>query len=162
MIKIGFLADHPESVPSLARWFRAQWPDYFAPRSQTEMEQDFLRGATRDRLPCRLVAFDAGALAGTIILRADNPELPPAFQPELGGLFVTEALRGRGVATRLVQAGMQLAGDLGYRTLFATTVSAAGILERCGWVFVQTVAHTDEVLALYRCDVSGQGDPQRA
>ena len=65
MITIGFLADYLDTIPTLARWFRDQWPDYFANRSQLQMEQDFLSGAARDRLPIRLVAFESGELAGT-------------------------------------------------------------------------------------------------
>jgi hypothetical protein len=57
MITIRFLADHLDTVPTLAKWFRAQWPDYHAATSQEEMEQDFLEDASRDRLPIRLVAF---------------------------------------------------------------------------------------------------------
>ena len=46
---------------------------------------------------------------------------------------------------------MKLALDQGYETVFATTVVAAGILERLGWEFVKTVIHQDGQLALYRC-----------
>jgi GNAT superfamily N-acetyltransferase len=53
-----------------------------------------------------------------------------AFHPELGGLYVIESHRGRGIGTELVRAGMKLALDQGYETVFATTVVAAVILER--------------------------------
>jgi hypothetical protein len=46
---------------------------------------------------------------------------------------------------------MQLARDQGYETVFATTVAAAGILERLGWEYLETVVHQDGPLALYRC-----------
>jgi RimJ/RimL family protein N-acetyltransferase len=150
MVTIGFLADHPDTIPTLAEWFRAQWPDYYAAWSQAEMEQDFLEDTSRDRLPSRLVAFEANELVGTIILREPGEALAE-FQPELGGLYVVESHRGHGIATELVRAGMQLARDQGYETVSATTVVAAGILERLGWEFVQTVIHQDGPLALYRC-----------
>jgi len=72
MITIGFLADHLDTIPTLAKWFRAQWPDYHAAMSQEEMEQDFLEDASRDRLPIRLIAFESSDLAGTIILRENG------------------------------------------------------------------------------------------
>jgi N-acetylglutamate synthase-like GNAT family acetyltransferase len=62
-----------------------------------------------------------------------------------------ESHRGHGIATELVQAGMKLALDQGYETVFATTIAAAGILERLGWEFVETVVHQGGPLALYRC-----------
>jgi RimJ/RimL family protein N-acetyltransferase len=151
MITIGFLADYLDTIPTLAEWFRDQWPDYYANWSQEEMEQDFLSDAFRDRLPIRLVAFASNKLAGTIILREDGTEMLPEFQPELGGLYVVESHRGHGIATELVRAGMKVALEQGYETVFATTLAAAGILERLGWEFVKTVVHWDGELSLYRC-----------
>ena len=151
MIAIGFLADYPDTVPSLAKWFRDQWPDYYADMSQEQLEQDFLEDASRDHLPSRLVAFESNELVGTIVLREQGSATLPGFQPELGGLYVVESYRGHGIATELVRAGMKVALDQGYETVFATTVVAAGILERLGWEFVKTVKHGDGQLAWYRC-----------
>ncbi|MBC7878168.1 MAG: GNAT family N-acetyltransferase [Anaerolineales bacterium] len=151
MITIGFLADYPNTIPTLAKWFGDQWPDYYANRSQSEMEQDFLEDTSRDRLPSRLVAFESSALAGTIILRENGTEMLSEFQPELGGLYVVESHRGHGIATELVRAGMQLARNQGYKTVFATTVAAAGIFERLRWEFLQTVVYQEGPTALYRC-----------
>ncbi len=151
MITIGLLADHLEAIPTLAAWFRAQWPDYYAGRSQAEMEQGFLSEASRDRLPIRLVAFESGELAGTIVLREDGTASLPGFQPELGGLYVVASQRGRGLATELIRAGVDLARERGVPAVYATTLAARGILERLGWEVVQTVTHGDEQLAWYRC-----------
>lgn len=150
MITIGFLADHTDTISTLAKWFRDQWPDYFADWSQAEMEADFLTDTSRDRLPSRLVAFESGELVGTIILRESNTEISPDSQPELGGLYVVESHRKHGVGTELVRAGMKLAIDQGYDTVYATTVAAAGILESLGWEFVKTIIHHDDELSLYR------------
>lgn len=151
MITIGFLADYPDTIPTLAKWFRAQWPDYYADWSQAELEQDFLSDTSRDQVPCRLVAFESGELTGTIILRQNGSAMPPEFQPELGGLYVVQTHRGRGIATELVRSGMKVALDQGYEAVYATTVAAAGILERLGWEFFKTITHEGEQLALYRC-----------
>jgi RimJ/RimL family protein N-acetyltransferase len=152
MITIGFLADYLDAIPTLTKWFRKQWPDYHADMSNEEMEQDFLEDASHDRLPIRLLAFETSELVGTIILREHGSETLPEFQPELGGLYVVESHRGHGIGTELVRAGMKLARDQGYETVFATTVAAAGILERLGWEFIKTVIHQDgELVALYRC-----------
>ena len=151
MIIIGFLADYPDTIPTLAKWFRDQWSDYYADWSQAEMEQDFLEDASRNRLPSRLVAFESNELVGTIVLREHGTETLPEFQPELGGLYVVESYRGHGIATELVRAGMKLALDQGYEAVYATTVAAAGILERLGWKFIKTVIHQNGQLALYRC-----------
>jgi GNAT superfamily N-acetyltransferase len=151
MITIGFLADSLDTISTLVKWFRDQWPEYHADMLPEKMEKDFLEDASRDRLPIRLLAFESGDLAGTIILRENGSETLPEFQPELGGLYVVEPHRGHGIATELVRAGMQVALEQGYETIYATTVAAAGILERLGWELIKTVVHQDGPVALYRC-----------
>jgi RimJ/RimL family protein N-acetyltransferase len=151
MITIRFLADDLDTIPTLVKWFRAQWPDYHAAMSDEEMEQDFLEDASRDCLPIRLIAFEANELVGTIILRDNGSAMLPEFQPELGGLYVVESHRRHGIATELVRSGMQIARKQGYGAVFATTVAAAGILERLGWQFLQTLAHEDGQTSLYQC-----------
>jgi len=117
------------------------------------MEQDFLSDTFRTRLPSRLVAFEANELAGTNVLREGNTETLPDSQPKLGGLYVVKTHRGYGIGTELVRAGMKLAHDQGYETVFATTGAAAGILKRLGWEFIKKDVHHDEQLALYRCKI---------
>jgi RimJ/RimL family protein N-acetyltransferase len=151
MITIGFLADYPDTVSTLVKWFRNQWPDYFADKSNAQMVQDFLSETRRDGLPSRLVAFESNQLAGTIVLREYGTETPPAYQPELGGLFVLKHYRDRGIGTELVRSGMKLALNQGYERVYATTIAAANILLRLGWEFIKTVDHQDGQLELYQC-----------
>jgi RimJ/RimL family protein N-acetyltransferase len=152
MIETALLADHPQAIPTLAGWFLAQWPEYFAGRTPADLAQDFRLEANRAGLPIRLVAFSDGELAGTITLRERAIWTLPEFQPGLGGLLVAEQFRSRGVGTELVRVGMKVAGEQGYERAYATTVSARGILERLGWKFVQEVVHGNECLLLYGCE----------
>ncbi len=151
MITIDFLADHLDTIPTLTKWFRDQWPDYFANWSDEDMIKDFLEDISRNSPPSRLVAFESNELAGTIILREGEPGTLPEHQPELGGLYVVKSYRGHGVGTELVRAGMKLAREQGYSTISATTVNAAGILERLGWEFIKIVEYTDGEVSLYSC-----------
>jgi len=151
MVKIDFLADHLDTIPILTKWFRDQWSDYYANWSDEEMMQDFLEDVSRNSPPSRLVAFESNQLVGTIILRESGTETVPENQPELGGLYVVESRRRHGIGTELVRAGMKIAREQGYKTVSATTVAAAGILERLGWDFVKTVIQQDGQVSLYRC-----------
>jgi len=153
MVKIAFLADCTEVIPTLSQWFRAQWPDYYAERTLADIAQDFVAEANHSGIPVRLVAFADGALAGTITLREEATWTLPDYQPGLGGLFVPEIYRGRGIGTELVKAGMNVAQDQGYKSVYATTVAARGILERLGWKLVKAVSHGDEQQMLYQCEL---------
>jgi len=152
MITIALLADHPETLPTLAQWFRAQWPAYFAGRTPEAMAQDFHAEAQRHGLPVRLVAFvDDGTLAGTVVLRERAMEALPETTPGLGGLFVTEAHRGQGVGSELVRACMKVARAQGYASLYAGTATADDLLARLGWQPLKTIQHGDEDLTIYAC-----------
>lgn len=153
MIEIAFLVDYPEAIPTLAQWFRAQWPEYYAARTPAEIAQDFYSEANRNGLPVRLVAFAGGELVGTITLRERALRAFPKYRPGLGGLFVMEMHRGRGIGTELVSAGMNVAREQGYERVYTATVAASGILERLGWKLVQAVSHGDEQLVIYRCEL---------
>ena len=157
MIEIVFLVDYPKAIPTLTHWFCAQWPEYYAVRTPADIAQDFCAEANRDGLPVRLVAFADGELAGTITLRDQATWTLPAYHPGLGGLLVVAQHRGRGIGTALVRAGMNVAREQGYERVYATTVTARGILERLGWKLVQTVSHGDEQLLLYGCTLEKCG-----
>ena len=158
MIETPLLADHPGAIPTLAAWFRAQWPDYYAQRSLTDIARDFREEARRDGLPLRLLALVDGELAGTIVLRDRALTTLPESHPGLGGLFVTPRHRARGVGSALVRAGMDAARAQGFAVVYATTAVAGGILARQGWVISKAVVeHNDEQLALYRCELKPRG-----
>jgi predicted N-acetyltransferase YhbS len=150
VIEITFLADNLEAIPTLSQWFRAQWPGYFAERTLADIAQDFVAEANRSSIPVRLVAFADGELAGTITLREEATWTLPEYQPGLGGLFVPEQHRGQGIGTELVKAGMNVAQEQGYESVYATTVAARGILARLGWKPVQVALPSDNHGLLYQ------------
>jgi RimJ/RimL family protein N-acetyltransferase len=153
MIKIAFLADYPETIPKLTQWFQTQWPAYYANRTLTNIAEDFYAEASRTKIPIRLVACVDGKLAGTISLREQALQTLPEYQPGLGGLWVAEGYRGRGIGTELVRAGMNAAWELGFDRVYTATTTASGILTRLGWKLIQTVFHDDEQLMLYRYEL---------
>jgi GNAT superfamily N-acetyltransferase len=159
MVKIAFLADQPDAIPTLAKWFCAQWPDYYARQTPANIELGFVEESRRQRLPVRLVAFADGELAGTIVLRDRAVSSLPESHPGLGGLFVPAEQRRRGVGTALVRAGMSAAGRQGYEVVDAATAVAGGILERLGWVVVRRFTHNDEQLTLYLCELDTRSSP---
>lgn len=145
-----YIQDHPDTIPTLAHWFRAQWPDYYAGRRLDDVEGDFRMWLSRDRLPVGLVAFDAAELVGAIVLRERALETRPELQPGLGGLYVAAPHRGRGIGTELVRAGMAAARALGYEVVYTSTEVAGRILGRLGWERTESVLHHGERLAVYR------------
>ena len=150
MARIAYLADHPEHILTLAEWFRAEWQEYYAGRTNEDVAEEFSQDLKRDRLPIRLIAFEQDELAGCIVLREFALSTHPDYKPGLGGLYVAKHLRGRGIGTHLVSAGIQLAWDLGYPAIYTTTNTASRIVERLEWERLGTINHHGEVIGLYR------------
>lgn len=161
MVQTAFLADHADTIPTLARWFQAQWPAYYAQQTLSEIEQGFRVRMNRDRLPIGLVTFHAGELAGTIVLREQAIETHPQYRPGLGGLYVSAPLRGCGVGTELVRAGMVAARELGYEVVYTTTQVAGGILMRLGWSWKGSILHRGERHALYWCALTASSEHEQ-
>lgn len=101
-------------------------------------------------MPIRLLAFADDNLAGTITLRQRAMSDLPEFAPGLGGLYVPPRYRRQGIGAKLVKAGMDLAQKQRYTAVFATTISAQGILERLAWQKIKTITHDGEQLGLYK------------
>jgi RimJ/RimL family protein N-acetyltransferase len=157
MVTIAYLTDHPDAISTLAKWFRAEWPAYYAGQTQADVEQVFRSEAAREGLPLRLIAFESGEPAGTIVLRELALDSLPEFRPGLGGLYVVETHRGQRIATELVQAGMNAARDQGYGIIYTTTADAGGILKRLGWRQIKAIIHQGERLKLYQCILGKNG-----
>lgn len=153
MTTIGYLADHLAAIPTLVQWFREQWPDYFAKRSDEEIANDFKTEANFGGLPVRLVAFAEGELAGTITLRELAFDELSEYSPGLGGLFVLERHRRKGIGSELVKAGTKLAQRQGYQRVYVATLAARGIMERQGWRLIKEVNHGDEAFLLFCCEL---------
>ncbi|HEX2190541.1 MAG TPA: GNAT family N-acetyltransferase [Longimicrobiaceae bacterium] len=149
-MEIVHLADRPELVPTLAEWFHAEW-GHIVPWGTVEGFGEMFRGQLRrDGLPLALVALEGGAPIGTASVRvADMPERPERT-PWLGGVYVLEAARGRGVGEALVRAAERCARELGFREMYLFTTDREGFYLRLGWSVLEYADHHGERASVMR------------
>jgi hypothetical protein len=57
ILHISHLADHPEAIPVIRRWFEVEWPAYYGPGGPGDAEQDLWAYSNRGQLPVGLIAF---------------------------------------------------------------------------------------------------------
>ena len=74
---IARLAAHPEALPLLATWFKAEWPAWYGPGGPGNAEHDLREFASGAGLPLGIVAFCAGAVCGVAALKAHSIESYP-------------------------------------------------------------------------------------
>ena len=147
---VRLLADAPEVIATLARWYKKEWAAWFKDTPLTEIEADFRNVANRDRLPIALVAFDrASQPLGVCSIRDDPFQSYRHVSPWLRGLYVHAPYRGAGVAEQLIAAACEHAARLQIGKIYAATHSAVGTFERAGWLGFDQVLHEGETLTVF-------------
>ena len=148
------LADAPEAVPRLARWFVEEWGPYYGPDGPGVAEDDLLSCCNRDEIPIALVAIDAeGNAIGTAALKSESVGSEPGQGPWLAAFLVGKDHRGNGVGTALVAAIEKKAGRLGFPTIYTSTDAAEGIYRRRGWQALNQVSSLRGPITVYRQDL---------
>jgi GNAT superfamily N-acetyltransferase len=148
-----FLADRPEDVPQVIRWWHSKWADRMGPDIDKLTGQ--LRAALRrDDLPLDIVAVLDDEMIGTAVLkRHEMKEVYPQRLYWLGSVFVAPEYRGRGVASALASRVVDMARERGLPHLYLQTEHPdGGLYADLGWEPVERLwyKNTDTLLMLKR------------
>ena len=147
--QIAYLADHPDTVPTLADWFTNEWKEYFGGRNSTRVELYFEEHLNRDRLPLTLVALEDSEVIGTVALKNESIDSHRHFRPWLAGLYVAPPKRRKGVGTSLVNALVEQAGRLEFNEIFVGT-SERGIYLSLGWRHIDETRQRGQQIGILR------------
>jgi len=132
-MKISYLADHKELIPTLAGWFFKEWSYLYPERTR----DDFLRligeRTNKTRLPLTLVALDSESVIGTISLKMHDMNTRQNLTPWLASLYVSENLRGKGLGAKLVDALEKKAQELKIEKLYLYTPGQENFYSNLGW-----------------------------
>ncbi len=144
------LANYPEAIPTLARWFNDEWP--YENRSLDARETQLRENLNRDRSPITWVAREGGETIGTVSLDLADLPLPDYAQltPWLASLYVIPPARGRGVGSALVNQLLEFARSHSLATLYLWTPGPTKLYERCGWKTFNTAVFAGHPIALMR------------
>ncbi len=150
-LRIIHLAEVPETVPTLVRWFVEEWTPYYGPDGPGVAEDDLLACCNRDEIPIALVAIDAESnVIGTAALKSESVGSEPGQGPWLAAFLVGKDHRGQGVGTALVEAIEGEACRLGFQTTYTSTDAAEGIYRRRGWEALNQVSSLRGPITVYR------------
>lgn len=135
---IGYLADHPAFVAILAPAIWEHWREALPEDTTIEHRIAKLRQhMQKAALPMALVAHEQGEVLGTASLRLHDLEGREDLSPWLGGVFVLQNHRGKGVASMLCRAIKQTASDMGIEALYLFTPDQQNLYKRLGWRTVE-------------------------
>ena len=161
LLRISYLADHPEAIPVIQRWFEEEWASYYGSGGPGDAERDLWAYSSRGQLPVGLIAYYEGQLCGIAALTAYSIRTHTHLGPWAAGL-VLPPLRGRGVGSGLLHALEEVARGLGYATMYCATATAMGLLERHGWQCLERVIYEGKQLSIYHKALSHDAPPDAA
>lgn len=146
---IEHLAQHPECLPVLAQWFKTEWPDWYGPSGPGNADEDLSAFSQRDRLPLGVVAFRDGVVCGVAALKGESLPSHAHLKPWAAAGYVVPPLRGQGIGAMLLSALEVEARALGYTRIYCGTSSAAALLMRSQWRFIEAVDRQGKVVGIY-------------
>src|SRR5688500_1651111 len=104
-MRIVFLVDYPQHVPTVAAWVYQQWLSQEPGSSLEQVAATFRTHLQRDAIPLTLLALDAEQTAiGTASIYRQDMSTRPHLSPWLAAVYVLPAYRDQGIGTRLVEA----------------------------------------------------------
>lgn len=130
---IAYLADHKDVIPTLARWFYAEWAYLHPGRTHEDVERLIAERTNKTQIPVALVAVEGNEVLGTVCLKAHDMETRLELTPWLAGLYVARPWRGRGIGAALVKAIEKKANELTVEKLYLYTPASQGFYSRLGW-----------------------------
>jgi len=154
-MNIDYLANQPEYLPTLARWYYDEWA-YLNENTSLESLIAVLEGyLNTDELPLLVLAYEQKTLLGAAQLKFREMSIYPDKEHWLGGVYVAPDYRNNGIAEKVIKQVYRSAQQFGVRTLHLQTADlTGGLYKRMGWKPIETVnnGHFD-VLVMERAVV---------
>ena len=125
-MEFSLLADEPESVPLVATWYFDQWCKDTGRYTYEQMEKKLSTSINREQAPLILLAKVKGELAGAAELKIREMDEFPEYEYWIGGVYVAESHRGKGIAARLVDELKYRAGKMDITSLYLQTEDLTG------------------------------------
>ena len=133
-MELELLANNREAIPIVANWYYKEW-GYLSKESTltkvTEKLHDYLN---TDKIPLIVLAKDNGKILGASQLKYREMDIYPEKEHWLGGVYVSENYRGKGIAEKIIMKIISIAKDIGVHKLYLQTERLdGGLYKRLGW-----------------------------
>lgn len=155
--RIAPLADHPERLPELQRWFEQEWADYYGHCGPGDAAADLQAYCRHDGLPLALIALRGERLCGIAALKHDRIAGYEHCQPWAGAALVAAELRRQGIGAQLLRQLAARAHLQGFPKLYCATATAQSLLQRLGWTRLRDTVHHGVELAVFVTDLETVG-----
>lgn len=152
-MKIDYLAEHQDFIPTLSKWFLREWRDFYGDKTWETVAEMFYERLNRAAVPLSLIAFEDDYPLGTISLLQESISTYKHLSPWLGGLYVREERRREGIGRRLIEAGAEEARKSGAEQIYIGIRRSEDFYKGFGWQTVDRTFYHDENITIMRFDL---------
>lgn len=153
-LQIDYLGHHPEAIPIIAQWHQDEW-QHISPDLTTALRIDLYRSYTNTPdVPCCLLAHDKGKPAGSASLVKCDMETHSHLSPWLASVYVDEAYRQQGIASRLITRCLNAAQDCDIKTAYLFTPDATEFYLKRGWKILEQTRYQNEKVDIMSYDLT--------
>ena len=85
-----YLADYPEAIPIIAKWYYNQWGHLHGLDSQKTSEEMLADYLSWDTMPLLILAREEDEIIGAVQLKYYEMDIYPQKEHWLGGVYVVE------------------------------------------------------------------------
>lgn len=152
-VQFEFLADRPDAIPTISRWYHDEWGRLKPDESIEHMRSEVAAYTNRDAIPFILLAVRNNDIVAAAQLKfREMAELFPDKEHWLGGVYVPADHRGQGYGSLIVERIAEMAPGYGVQTLYLQTEALdGGLYARLGWIPRARVKHRGvDVLVMER------------
>ena len=96
-----------------------------------------------------MVAYLNGELCGIMALKAQSIDTRSHLSPWAAAGLVTPLHRRKGIGAHLLVVVEGIAKHLGYSRIYSGTSTAASLLERSNWRFMERIPYNGEDVSIY-------------
>ena len=143
------LRERPEFASVVAdRVWRAWWK----PKGHElgPIQEFMLKCLEDDLIPSAVVALDGNIFMGSALLIASDLDGRPQYTPWVAAVWVDPAHRFKGVGSRLVRAGAEIAQSEEHQPVYLCAMSHNhAFYQRLGWIVIETDA-TEAGLSVFQ------------
>jgi len=149
-MKIINLINDSSYIKNVVNWL---WSEWGTERNYNYWKSWVENSTFIDKIPQTFIALEAEEIIGTIsIWRCDLQSRQDIF-PWLGGLFVKEEYRKKGIGLELQKHAFKVTIDLGYTDIYMFTV-LNDYFEKLGWKYMEDIPDENgNMVKLYRKDL---------
>jgi len=139
-MQLYLLSEIPDALDTVAQWYYDEWASVFDTKTLDDVKQGLTAYLNLDCMPLIVVATIDDEVAGAAQLKYHEMDLFPDYEHWLGGVYVADGHRGKGIAEKVILRILEKAREFGVETIYLQTENlTGGLYARMGWQSIEQV-----------------------